>query len=122
MKKLLFISYLPFPFIIVLSSCFGIKYFYLSILLYIIGISSQIGRGSIYSCISSTLISIIVSLFLGMAVFQEEPWINISTLTGIPVDMQGGGYGEYSTQILCKASLFLNGLVLFSIYFNNYRK
>ena len=122
MKNLLFISYLPFPFIIVVSSCFDKKYFYLSILLYIIGISAQVGRGSIITCISSTLISIVVSLFLGMAIFKENPWIDISTLSWIPVDIQREMYSEYFIQILCKASLLLNGLVLFSIYFDNRRK
>lgn len=118
MRRLLWIAYLPFPAMITISSCFSLMYFYFFILLYLVGYSAQIGKGTIITCISATFISIFGSQLLSFAIFKQNPILDIEILIGITAERLGAMYCEYGIRLLCIVSLFLGGLALMSIVFN----
>lgn len=122
MKYFLWLSYLPFPFLmgIFSGSSDWEKYWCFFVLLYILGLSAQMGRGSSVTCLMAAFVSLSTSLVLCRVICMEPPLFDIVLLTGLDREIYVGMKFEMVIKFLCVLSAILYGFAFLSISFDKW--
>lgn len=122
MKYFLWLSYLPFPFLMVIfsGSSDWEKYCFFFVLLYILGLSAQIGRGSMMTCLTAAFVSLSSSLVLYRVICMESPLFDIAFLTGLDREVFVGMKCEIVIEFLCVLSAILYGFAFLSVSFDKW--